>query len=72
MALEIRTSLRPERPGTTPKGDTRRFKVDIHYITSYITYKRYNQTIKRKSTDIYINIYIIYLQNVQISYKTFK
>ena len=23
MALEIRTSLRPERPGTTPKGDTR-------------------------------------------------
>ena len=34
------------------------FKVDIHYITSYITYKRYNQAIKRKHTNIYIYLYL--------------
>ena len=39
--------------------------MDIHYITSYITYKRYNQKIKGKRTNmyIYINAKII-LQNV--------
>ena len=32
--------------------------MDIHYITSHITYKRYNQAIKRKRTNIYIYLFI--------------
>ena len=51
--------------------------MDIHYITSYITYKRYNQTIKRKHLNTYIYIYIyIYTyvfiyKSIQISFHNF-
>ena len=42
---------------------TNEFKVDIHYITSYITYKRYNLNKNRKHINTYIYIYIyVYLQ----------
>ena len=34
------------------------FKVDIHYITSYITYKRYNLNKNRKHINTYIYVYL--------------
>ena len=55
---------RQETPGLSHLSErcfflchSNKFKVDIHYITSYITYKRYNQTIKRKHLNIYIFIF---------------
>ena len=43
------------------------FKVDIHYITSYITYKRYNLNKNRKHINTYIYMYIY--KSIQISFQ---